>query len=385
MGTGRSNHPGERIREYVIQHQAVGHLSEREVASRLNVSRSQVREVLLSLEAIGLLRRQPQSGYSYVDYNATSLMATRYFRYLVEHEAARMAQGHVSDEERRQLEAVLSDLDEAARAHDFARFSELDAQFHSMLVGLSRDPMLTHLFSYLRIVTFSRDRISAQRFKDHDEYYPLTQGNHRAILQALCEGSAEELHKWLNIHLGSNIEWRWIDEWLKGFAATGGADGGRAEVRRGRPAVWTEEQIQRARRSTCGLDLHSPQVAGLVIQLRACHNLTGEEVARLLGVSPSAIDNIVYAFRYPQDDGEGVAPERAPHGRGHRLLADGEAQGLLEPLGRRDGGASLAELQGALAARLGRPVRANYLYKLLTRLNWRRAGGRGANWLPPTP
>ena len=348
--------------------------SERELAARLSATRSQVREALLALEGSGLLQRQPQRGYSYVDYGATDQSIARYLRYFIEHEAANIAQGHVSPAARKRLEGLLAELDAAGAARDYCRFAERDAAFHAALVELSRDQLLIRLFSIVGIVTFSCDRAAQERFAAHEEYYATTQEIHRAILDALVTGTHEQLHVLLNSHLGADcVKNQELGDRFRHYVL---GDPSPAS-RRGRPALWTTEQLETARRNSAATDFNTPQAAGLVVQLIALHGLTGEEVADLFGVSASAVDRIVHNFRLHAGN---VPP--ATHGRGHALISDQEARALLAPLGARPEGAALADLKAALEARLGRPVRPNFLYKLLARLGWAKTGGRNANWRP---
>ena len=365
----------KQIRAYLRSRPDDSVPSERDLAARLNATRGQVREALLALEGSGLLVRRPQRGYSYVDYSATDLNIARFLRYLIEHEAASIVQGHIPRATQKRLEGLLAELDAAGAARDYCRFAERDAAFHAALVELSRDQLLIRLFSFVGMVTFSLDRAAQERFARHEEYYATTQEIHRAILDALVDGTPEQIHVLLNSHLGADcVKNQELGERFRRYLL---GEPGPAS-RRGRPALWTAEQLETARRNSAATDFNTPQAAGLVVQLIALHGLTGEEVADLFGVSPSAVDRIVHNFRLRQGD---VPP--ATRGRGHALLADEEARDLLAPLGARPEGAPLADLKAALEARLGRPVRVNFLYKLLARLGWTRTGGRGANWRQP--
>ena len=365
----------KQIRDYVVSRQSDELLSERDIASRLNATRSQVREVLLALEGCGLLHRRPQRGYAFVEYSEADLGIARYLRFFIEHEAARMANGRVTGEERRQVEEILEKMDEAGRQRDFLRFAELDAAFHTALVGLSHDNLLIHLFSFVSMVTFPNDMTAAERFAGHEEYYAFTQEAHRQILDCICNGSQEDVHVVLNTHLGVSAMARLMGERLL-HDLTRDAPASR----KGRPAVWTDSQLERAKRDSSGIRFHSPEIAGLVVMLQAYHNLTGEEIAELFGVSPSSVDRLVHHFRTNQ------APQQpAGRGRGHSLLSMDDAQSILEPLGRNGDGATITELQAALESRLGHPVRPNYLYKLLAKLGWRKIAVKGQNalWRPP--
>ena len=100
----------KQIRAYLRSRPDDSVPSERDLAARLNATRGQVREALLALEGSGVLRRQPQSGYSYVRYSSDDLEIARYLRYFIEHEAVRMALGKISPDERAAIEEIFGRL-----------------------------------------------------------------------------------------------------------------------------------------------------------------------------------------------------------------------------------------------------------------------------------
>ena len=371
----------EKIRDFVLLHRDKALLSERELAERLQVSRSQVRDILLVLEGVGVLRRRPQRGYFYVDYSGADVAFLRYLRYLVEHEAAMLVQGHVEEEARAELERILAELREAGQARDVDRYVTLDAKFHAALVALARDPLLTHLFSFVVMVAFPNDREMHERFAQHHEYYMMTQDAHQTLYRLFCDGTQEELHVALNTHIGPTLSRLWMERrfWRVPL------DGKRPPRGRGRPPVWTRQQLEESHLRCAGWDLSTPQMAALVVQLQGVHGLSGEEVSSLFSVSPSTIDRIVHKFRFPQESGN---PVDAPggRGRGRVLISEAEASAVLLPVASDAQGAAFSELLRALEARLSRPVRPNYLYKLLERLGWRRVASetRQGRWLPPS-
>ena len=286
-----------KLREYILHYTAPGdRLSERTLASRLNATRAQVREALLALEGSGVLRRQPQSGYSYVHYSSDDLEIARYLRYFIEHEAVRMALGRITAEERTTIEEILGQLDAAARAQDFRRFTELETAFHTALVALSHDKLLEHLFDYVQLVTFSSDHKAETRFTAHAENYEETQRQHHALFEGICTGDAGAVRELLNTHLRATGLSRWLSRrflWgLMGVATP---------TRRGRPPKWTPTQLERAQQDTAKISLDTPGLAALAVQLQTIHGLTGEEIAALFGVSPSTIDRLIRNFRQTND------------------------------------------------------------------------------------
>ncbi len=372
------NSTERRIRDFVVQHQGDTMLSERDLARRLDATRGQVRDVLLHLEGEGLLRRCPQRGYSYVDYDQADEGIAHYLRFFIEQEAARLALDRITPDDLRRLDEMLARLKAMADGRDFPRYAKLDAAFHTALVGLSGDNLLIHLFSYVSMVLFPVTAAAAARFAEHREYFATTHQHHQQIVKALRQGNAEMLRIMLNIHLGLARLNQWMGEQrVQDFLAAVPP----AHARRHRTARWTPKQMEQARQYVRSLDFSSPAVAGLVVLLEANHHFTGDALAELFGVSASSVDRLIRHFRW----NDGTVPE-ATRGRGHALLSPEAARALFAPLAVADGGVAFSDLRVAAEKALKRPIRPNYLYKLLAHLGWRKGAreGRSFRWLPPT-
>ena len=285
----------KRIRDYILHSAApCERLTERTLASRLNVTRAQVREALLALEGSGVLRRQPQRGYSYVHYGSDDLDIARYLRYFIEHEAIQMVRGKVSAPERTAIEQILAQLDEAARERDFRRFTELETAFHTALVALSHDNLLVHLFDYVQMVAFSSVRETETRFTAHAEYYFETQRQHHALFAAICAGDVASARALLTSHIHA----AGLSEWLaRRFSWGRLVEDAGVSSRRGRPPRWSGSLLERAREEVARLPLDTPGLDALAVRLQTIHGLTGEELATLFGVSPSTIDRFLHNYR----------------------------------------------------------------------------------------
>ncbi len=135
--------------------------SQRILSERLNVSRASLREALLTLETLGLVRTYPARGTFVLapgTHPEASRPAWRYgsayaigdvfqARVLLETELARLAAGGIA-------EARLSDLDRAAkefeaawRAGDLVAHVEADLAFHRTIAEGCPNPMLVSLYN----------------------------------------------------------------------------------------------------------------------------------------------------------------------------------------------------------------------------------------------
>jgi transposase len=114
----------------------------------------------------------------------------------------------------------------------------------------------------------------------------------------------------------------------------------------------------------------------LSILLPAYCGCTLEETAKVLGVGRATVPRLQAAFRLAARD-TGTPKRRAASwgGRRRALMSEQEEGEFLEPWARlaKEGRVLvLSPIRAALAQRLGRPVPASVVYRLLERHGWRK-------------
>ena len=131
-------------------------------------------------------------------------------------------------------------------------------------------------------------------------------------------------------------------------------------VRRARAAVTHAQDAEELR---CAQAILLPALAGTTL----------EETAALLGVGRASVPRLQARFRQRSAAGK-VAP-RNWGGRRHALLTWGEEAQFLAPWVEqaKDGRMLVvSSLRAAFAQRLGRPVAATVVYRMLERHGWRK-------------
>ncbi|WP_353475074.1 GntR family transcriptional regulator [Salipiger sp. H15] len=126
ISTGRIE-PGSRI-------------TETELAERLQMSRTPVREALRRLEAEGLVTHKPRVGVVVRQLSYPELMELYEMRWVIEGTAARLAARAASDVEIEELAAINDEM--AANAGDGAALYALNRQFHTTLIAAARNRYL---------------------------------------------------------------------------------------------------------------------------------------------------------------------------------------------------------------------------------------------------
>lgn len=124
------------------------HLREQDVAKRLEISRTPVREALRRLEADGFLTFEPHRGMVVVQLDHQSIMELYAMREVLEGTAAALAARHASDAEI----AILQDMieNEASFANDPDALARHNANFHQILFRAAHNRYLLKSSNVLR-------------------------------------------------------------------------------------------------------------------------------------------------------------------------------------------------------------------------------------------
>lgn len=112
-------------------------LSENELAERLGVSRTPVREALARLREERLVAVVPQRGTFVTKIDPDAVADAAFVREALECNAVRLATLNATEDDIAALRANLAAQEEAAERDDAAAFDELDDDLHRIICGLS--------------------------------------------------------------------------------------------------------------------------------------------------------------------------------------------------------------------------------------------------------
>jgi DNA-binding GntR family transcriptional regulator len=115
-------------------------LTETELAERLGISRTPVREAIRLLESDGLVDHQPRAGARIRRLDLAEVTELYEMRAVLEGTAARFAARAAYDSELAELDAINADM--AAAAGDPERLYHANRQFHGVLLNAARNRFL---------------------------------------------------------------------------------------------------------------------------------------------------------------------------------------------------------------------------------------------------
>ena len=142
-----------------------------------------------------------------------------------------------------------------------------------------------------------------------------------------------------------------------------------------RPRRIDKKAVARARKAVAQATSLEELRAAQAVLLPAVMDTTLTETAALIGVGRATVARLQASFRQL---GKGAAMENKRKnwgGRRNALLTVAEEQEFLVPWleqARKGGLLVVSPLRAALAQKLGKPVKASVMYRLLARHGWRK-------------
>lgn len=176
-------------------------LRETELAERLGISRTPVREAIRQLEADGLVTHLPRQGATVRGLDYAEVIELYEMRAVLEGTAARLAARVASDIELEELAALNAEL---ALAAPGPAAQELNRQFHRTLLDAARNRFLVKSMSALQRTLFILGPTTLAQ-------QPRVQGvfaEHDAVLQGLRDRDASAAEEAMRAHIEAALKLR---------------------------------------------------------------------------------------------------------------------------------------------------------------------------------
>lgn len=196
---GLSRGIAEQLKQliYAGEFKAGDRLNEAALAVRMGTSRGPIREAIRILTGTGLVTPVMNRGVFVRQVSIRELLEIYDLRALVFGFAAERAAGNITDEYRRQFEAVLERMDQAAQAGDSGQYYELNVQFHELVLGLSNSQRAHQLYdSYVKeLHLYRRQNFSAPGNMRRSNV------EHRRLYEAIARGNAAKARQYAEEHI----------------------------------------------------------------------------------------------------------------------------------------------------------------------------------------
>jgi DNA-binding GntR family transcriptional regulator len=172
-------------------------VSEHELAQRLGVSRTPVREALIRLSEEGLVGIYPQTGTVISPISFPKVYQSLVIRSALECRSIRYAIRMITPEEIDHLAAIIADQKRHMKHRNVSGFLSADDEFHRTMVELSCN---RELWKVIESTKAHHDRVRhlATHVQAHNE---RRIEEHEEILEAVDRGDASDAERLLEVHL----------------------------------------------------------------------------------------------------------------------------------------------------------------------------------------
>jgi DNA-binding GntR family transcriptional regulator len=171
--------------------------TEPEIALRLGMSRTPVREALIRLESEGLVEVIPRRGARVLPINVNDMKEIYDILTSLEPDvAADVAAQKLVEDQLQPLEKAAADMEKALKDDDLDAWADADDRFHHHMLDLHGNRRLKEIVLALKFQVY-RSRIVTLRLRDK----PLKSNKeHREILEYIRQGDAEAARKAFRAH-----------------------------------------------------------------------------------------------------------------------------------------------------------------------------------------
>lgn len=172
-------------------------ISEAQIASKLGLSRTPVREALRLLEREGLVTFRPRVGWKLSLLTEDDIDEIFELKLLLEPAAAANAARNASPADRQRLLTIVDQMAAAVHQGDNDRWLNLDVEFHQVLLTISGNRRLRQVIDNLNDQWWRINvGVLALKMRTEQSYK-----EHVAIAQAIDAGNAEKARQEITEHL----------------------------------------------------------------------------------------------------------------------------------------------------------------------------------------
>lgn len=181
--------PGERLMEL-------------QLASKLGVSRTPIREAIRMLEQEGLAVSIPRKGAEVAKMTEKDMEDVLQIREALDDLAVQVACDKMTEEQLAELTLKMHHFENAVQDDQLEKIVEYDVAFHELIYEASDNPKLVTLLSNIREQIY---RYRVEYLKEKENYPTLVQ-EHRAIVDALSQKNKKRVADVMRIHIRNQAE-----------------------------------------------------------------------------------------------------------------------------------------------------------------------------------
>lgn len=176
-------------------------LMEIQLANKLGVSRTPIREALRKLELEGLVNMVPRKGAEVADITEKSLRDVLEVRKALEELSVQLACEKITEEEIEELKRVAERFKDTLNDQDVTKIAEADVAFHDVIYTATDNQKLILLLNNLREQMY-RYRVE---YLKKEEAYPQLIAEHEELIDNISKRNKEEATRIMCEHIDNQV------------------------------------------------------------------------------------------------------------------------------------------------------------------------------------
>jgi DNA-binding GntR family transcriptional regulator len=205
----------QKVVDYILENIIKGvyqpgqKISPKDIASRLNVSSSPVRDAMEQLERDGWIERFPQSGTYLKQISLRNIEEIYELRNMLETGAVELAIQRITTQQLAELKDVVDELNRAAQSNLVDAYEKADTDFHQKLVAATANESVINVFDL--VLRKTRCYFIALKATKHDlrtitnlEQTPVS---HTQLYQAIVDKNTALAKTIIRNHIDISCEW----------------------------------------------------------------------------------------------------------------------------------------------------------------------------------
>ena len=176
--------PGERLMEL-------------QLAAKLGVSRTPIREAIRMLEQEGLAVTIPRKGAEVAKMTEKDMEDVLQIREALDELAAKIACEQISEEQLEELVATMHEFEESTKTDNVKKIAEADVKFHDIIYQSTGNPKRVNMLNNLREQMY---RYRVEYLKDENNY-PTLMKEHKDIVEGLVRKNKTQVTETMHQHV----------------------------------------------------------------------------------------------------------------------------------------------------------------------------------------
>ncbi len=172
-------------------------LMEKQLADKMGVSRTPIREAIRKLELEGLVIMVPRKGAEVAEITEQDIHNVLVVRAALEGLAIKLACDNMQPEDIEQLKTIEEDFYEASKKKDVDAIISKDIEFHDFIYQASNNDKLVNIINNLREQIY---RFRVEYIRQLDDFSGLAE-EHKELVQCLIDRRGDDANNLAALHI----------------------------------------------------------------------------------------------------------------------------------------------------------------------------------------